>query len=285
MEHDDPNKNVLVSFVGDVEDAVIVSPPSRGARESAQEEPTGVPRRLVIWLAQLKVSTFRIRSEVDEAAIERYRDIPWRERPVVKVWQRRCGTGWEFIIVDGELIAEAARRNGEQEIPVEIMAFGNPRDALYARVKLNSQHGVPLSQQDRVRIAQHLRGMDFTQAEIAVALSVSQPTVSRLLSPDVENAQGEDGPETEIHVNNDEPDQNLVAETIPAKVALIKKLRQMARDTKKDLNPTWADTLLGRLQELIAEVQALATPHPDQGAMTLVTVHGPTVGDNPQAAA
>lgn len=85
-------------------------------------------------------------------------------------------------IIDGFHRVRAWRKTyGDEPMPVILEAFESEEAALLAAVAANGSHGRAYGGQDQIRIARLLEEYDYTTAQTAAVLKITQPKLERLI--------------------------------------------------------------------------------------------------------
>jgi len=123
-------------------------------------------------------SALQVRDTLDRATIDHYADVFDRLPPVV-VFDTEDG----LLLADGFHRMEAARKLERTHIDA-VIHDGSRVDAEDFAASANATAGKPLTRQERIRavLGFHARHPDWTQRQIADAMSVDQKTVHNLLS-------------------------------------------------------------------------------------------------------
>lgn len=130
----------------------------------------------------LLASTLRVRIQMSEETIMRYAECmestdDLNGFPPLEVYF----DGKQYLLADGYLRLEAAKRAGHESIRVAINA-GTADDAFWAAIIANGKHGLGLSRIERNRIIEIVvkRWPDRSSRMIAMAIGVSGKYVSRI---------------------------------------------------------------------------------------------------------
>ncbi|MDP2857692.1 MAG: DNA methyltransferase, partial [Bacillota bacterium] len=172
----------------------------------------------------------KLRGGLNLDAVERYRQLYLAGKTKAIVIQR--GT---MLILDGHHRLEAAKQAGLSEVWVEERDL--PDHALLPEVlKLNRDHGVPLSREERDRAIRRLyRESGLAQSQIAELVGLSQQWVSNILADD------------DTVTCNDDRRMKLQDEDIPAVARLLlagathEEVAQRFGVARTTITTRWAD--------------------------------------------
>ena len=176
--------------------AVVVEPVVEAAPVVAVAAPTGLDadeEDAELYLDQIHIDTgIQTRAATSEATIARYAELMGAgvRFPPVLVF----GKGGVYWLADGFHRVEAAKRAGVEMIRATIKP-GNHRDALYAALAANREHGLARTNEDVARIMRLVLAdrewSAMSDRKIAQHVGVTHPTVSRWRKVIEAEARGE----------------------------------------------------------------------------------------------
>lgn len=124
-----------------------------------------------------------IRSRHDEKTIEKYASADKSALPSIKLADCPATPDIHGKIIDGVFLKLALIKKGEKTGRCEFITVADKNDALKKSLSYNTKHGKNLSHEDMKKWALRFKEEGANQETIASLLSISQPTVSRLLQP------------------------------------------------------------------------------------------------------
>lgn len=146
-------------------------------------EPQELPEDITVPIAELTPLFPDLRDNYDSATISAYQDVEMDRLPKPKIAFCPGNPAIHGKVIDGTLTIKALKKLGKTSISCQYILVIDEKDAYKKAVKANCCHGKQLNYSEKSRSAKKLRENGSTQDEIAGILSVSQPTISRMLTP------------------------------------------------------------------------------------------------------
>lgn len=121
-------------------------------------------------------------NKTDKKTVDRYMQIPEKQLPPITCSWNPKEPALHNQVIDGFHRLKALKANGAKKIKVLYVEVMNAEQAYFISLELNNRHGRQLSKEElRLNVIRLKTVLKKTQKEIADMLSISQPTVCRLL--------------------------------------------------------------------------------------------------------
>lgn len=121
-----------------------------------------------------------IRQSRSEKLIKQLQAVESDERHIVVVWNP-SNPKIHNAVVDGRSRLKAAMANGETTVQVIYLRIADEKELYQEVVRLNFNHGAPLSRTEKQAAVKRLTVDGLTQEQISARIHVPQATISRLL--------------------------------------------------------------------------------------------------------
>jgi len=210
-----------------------------------------------------------LRLGADIETIQRYQEIPVKERPFIELAYCPGDPEIHFKVIDGNLLLEAASCNGEKTVKCKLTAVRDEKEAYILAVERNCRHGKQLDQDELAVIVSELKKLGFTQMKIAKILGTSQSSISRLIASQSNEqrrpSSGASSGASSAASKKTEPAKRMLPVFNGAQQTIIlrpiergiflRKIAGIASSANSDQSEDWICNAVKKLMALIAELQ------------------------------